>query len=181
MRNSTIIPKKRKLDCGCFDFAFSKNKCKQHATIDSTNKRIQKFELEQESESVQNLVQDLDAIFSLYVRIRDADVNGICKCITCPTKGHYTDFDAGHYIHRADLNTRWHPKNVRGQCRNCNRINDGMASKFAEELEKEEKGLTEYLYELSKQVARPTRDELKQMIIEYRFKLNDVKKKLKIK
>lgn len=179
MRNSTIINKKKKLSCGCFDYNFSKNRCKQHATIDSTNRRIEKFELEQESESVQNLVQDLDAIFSLYVRIRDADVNGICKCITCSTKGHYSEFDAGHYIHRSDLNTRWHPKNVRSQCRTCNRVNDGMVAKFAEELEKEEKGLTEYLYELSKQVAKPTRDELKQMIIEYRYKLNDVKKKLK--
>lgn len=179
MRNSTIISKKRKLDCGCFDYAFSKNKCKQHATIDSTNKRIQKFELEQESESVQNLVQDLDAIFSLYVRIRDANSDGIVKCFTCSNKAHYSEVDAGHYIHRTDLNTRWHPKNVRGQCKKCNQFNDGMVAKFAEELEKEEKGLTEYLYELSKQVARPTRDELKQLIIEYRYKLNDVKKKLK--
>lgn len=180
MRNSTIIRKKKNcLTCGKLSFIFSHGDCKECSTIKSTNKRIQKFELEQESESVQNLVQDLDAIFSLYVRIRDADENGIVKCFTCSNKAHYSEVDAGHYIHRADLNTRWHPKNIRGQCRNCNRINDGMADKFAEQLEKEEKGLTEYLYELSKQVGKPTRDELKQLIIEYRYKLNQVKKKLK--
>jgi hypothetical protein len=179
MRNSTIISKKRKLDCGCFDYAFSKNKCKQHATIDSTNKRIQKFELEQEPESLQNLISDLDSIFSLYIRIRDSDENGLCKCITCSHTGNYKTFDAGHYIHRSDLNTRWHPKNVFAQCKKCNQFKDGMSLKFAEVLEEIEKGITEYLYYISKQIWKPTKDELKELIIEYRFKLNEIKRKIK--
>ncbi len=38
--NSTIVTKKKNLPCGHFDFNFSKGRCKQCATIDSTKKRI---------------------------------------------------------------------------------------------------------------------------------------------
>jgi hypothetical protein len=40
--NSTIARKKKKLLCGCFDYAFSKNRCKMHATIEDSSKRIAK-------------------------------------------------------------------------------------------------------------------------------------------
>jgi hypothetical protein len=40
--NSTIARKKKKLSCGCFDYAFSKNRCKMHATIEDSSKRIAK-------------------------------------------------------------------------------------------------------------------------------------------
>jgi hypothetical protein len=42
MRYSTIIPKKKTLNCGHFDFNFSKGRCKQCATIESTEARFQK-------------------------------------------------------------------------------------------------------------------------------------------
>ena len=42
MRNSTIVPKKKQLNCGHFDYNFSKNRCKQCATIDSTKLRHMK-------------------------------------------------------------------------------------------------------------------------------------------
>ncbi len=38
--NSTIVTKKKNLSCGHFDYNFSKGRCKQCATIDSTKKRI---------------------------------------------------------------------------------------------------------------------------------------------
>lgn len=41
--NSTIIRKKKKLKCGCFDYAFSKGRCKLHATVEDTKKRAEKY------------------------------------------------------------------------------------------------------------------------------------------
>lgn len=38
--NSTIIRKKKNLKCGCFDYAFSRGRCKMHATIEDSSKRI---------------------------------------------------------------------------------------------------------------------------------------------
>lgn len=44
--NSTIITKKKQLACGCFDYNFSKNRCKTHATIEDTAKRAAKYAAE---------------------------------------------------------------------------------------------------------------------------------------
>lgn len=41
--NSTILNKKKQLGCGCFDYNFSKNRCKMHATIEDTEKRAAKY------------------------------------------------------------------------------------------------------------------------------------------
>ena len=41
--NSTIIRKKKQLKCGCFDYAFSKNRCRLHATVEDTKKRAEKY------------------------------------------------------------------------------------------------------------------------------------------
>jgi hypothetical protein len=48
---------------------------------------------------------------------------------------------------------------------------------YARRLDEERAGTVEYLQELARQVAKPTKDELKSLIIEYRAKLDLVKKK----
>lgn len=42
MYNSIIIKKKKQLNCGCYDYPFSRNRCKTHATIEDTQQRIKK-------------------------------------------------------------------------------------------------------------------------------------------
>lgn len=57
MAYSTIRPKKKLLSCGCFDFNFSKNRCKQCATFEDSKKRIEKqiaIEKEQEKSHKSN-------------------------------------------------------------------------------------------------------------------------------
>jgi len=49
LRNSTIVPKKKQLSCGHFDYAFSKGRCKSCATIQDT-KPIAKFSKKREAE-----------------------------------------------------------------------------------------------------------------------------------
>ena len=48
--NSTIITKKKRLSCGCYDFNFSKSRCKMHATIEDTAKRIDKHQQQEDSD-----------------------------------------------------------------------------------------------------------------------------------
>ena len=54
--NSTIITKKKNLKCGHFDFNFSKGRCKQCATIESTKKRAEaaKNELQPQNSRIFN-------------------------------------------------------------------------------------------------------------------------------
>jgi len=53
--NSTIIRKKKKLKCGCFDYAFSNGRCKTHATIEDTAKRVIKYRNQELNENKEEL------------------------------------------------------------------------------------------------------------------------------
>lgn len=71
------------------------------------------------------LIKKLDTVFSEYVRLRDSDVNGYCKCISCSTRKYYKEMDAGHYINRKHMSLRYDEVNVNAQCRSCNRFDEG--------------------------------------------------------
>jgi ribosomal protein L37E len=176
MRNSTIIVKKKRcINCGNIDYHFSKKMCKQCATIASTQKRMDEFE--DDSESFNNLVQDLDHVFSQYLRSKYADNNKIVECYTCGKKHTITDIQCGHFMGRSNLGTRWMEDNCRPQCMECNYFQSGNIEEFEYKLHKENNALVEYLRETARQPVRPTKDELKALILEYRAKLNLVKKK----
>lgn len=73
----------------------------------------------------QKLVNKLDTVFSEFVRLRDCDKNGICKCITCGEFKHWREMDAGHFVTRENMGTRWEEENVNAQCQQCNRFKSG--------------------------------------------------------
>ena len=69
----------------------------------------------------------LDKLFSEYIRKRDSDHRGICKCISCgkeaPAFG--GSIHAGHFMSRRHLATRWDAKNVKAQCAGGNTFRGG--------------------------------------------------------
>lgn len=75
--------------------------------------------------SYKALVKSLDKVFSEFIRRRDSDANGICRCITCPRNGHWKTMDAGHFIQRDRISTRWDERNVNAQCTYDNRYRSG--------------------------------------------------------
>ncbi len=66
-----------------------------------------------------------DRYFSEYIRFRDANSNGMVRCITCDKIVHYSECDAGHFIDRSFKATRYDEQNVNGQCHRCNRFAGG--------------------------------------------------------
>lgn len=125
-----------------------------------------------------NLIQDLDAVQSKYIRILYADANGVVSCYTCPTSKHYTLMQNGHYISRSNLGLRWDDRNNRPQCSYCNCNLNGNLEVYKERLDAEDVGLSDQLYEQSKLIEKPTNDELKLLLIEKRAKLKLVETKL---
>ena len=119
----------------------------------------------------QNLIQDLDVAVSKYVRIREADKDGITKCFTCFRTGHWKTFDCGHFIPRGNMFLRWDLRNLKQQCEKCNRYDEGNLDIFAENLEEETPGIVDILTEESKMPHKWSRDELKEMLISIRSKL----------
>lgn len=80
-----------------------------------------------------DIVKKADKLFSKYIRGKYA-INGVVSCITCGKSDHVANMDAGHYIDRRWLGTRWDDRNVYPQCRHCNRFLDGNIDKFKEKL-----------------------------------------------
>ena len=177
MRSTIINKKKICISCGVLDYHFSKKMCKQCATVKSTSKRVEKYEEQQHDESVSHLVEDLDAVFSQYIRCKYAKKEGIVVCFTSGKKIEWTKIQNGHFIPRANLGTRWLEANCKPQSEHDNVFLSGNLDVYAKKLDKERPGTVEYLQELARQVAKPTKDELKSLIIEYRSKLDLVKKK----
>lgn len=75
----------------------------------------------------------LDKLFSAYIRQRDCP-DGIGRCITCGVEVTPYTCDAGHYISRSHLATRWNERNVHAQCPTCNRYYYGKISAYRREL-----------------------------------------------
>jgi hypothetical protein len=71
------------------------------------------------------LVATLDRWFSKFIRLRDSDQNGYCRCITCGRFASWKNMDAGHFISREKMATRYDEMNVHAQCQQCNRFKSG--------------------------------------------------------
>jgi len=154
--NSTISIKEKVCSCGCGRKGqiFSKGLLKEGLSR-SKGKPINKISdrrkaLEIGNESEDNVIDDLDMVVSLYIRIRDSNENGFLTCCTCPNEVHYKDADAGHWLSRGNMSVRWNENNIAGQCRTCNRAKYGEQDKFAEYIENKHKGMTAWLTEQSR-------------------------------
>lgn len=177
--NSTIGIKKKQLRCGCYDYAFSKGRCKTHATIEDTEKRFAKEDTEP-VEDLSGLIEDIDTVLSRLVRIGYADSEGMVQCFTCDKPSmHFTLIQNGHYVSRQNLSTRFLKENCRPQCEDCNCFKHGNLKEFKERLDKEQNGLSDWLTEQGRLISKPTKWELKELLVTYRQQLKTVQLKLK--
>jgi len=83
---------------------------------------------------MKKLIAELDRVFSLYIKLRDSDINGIVTCPLCNKKMHWKDSDCMHFIPRANHSVRWDEMNCHAGCITCNRYLDGNLVKFEDYL-----------------------------------------------
>ena len=83
--------------------------------------------------SRKTLVKNLDTIFSIYIRRKDA-INDISECVTCGKKDHWQKLQCGHFMSRSNYSTRWEENNVGVQCYGCNISRSGEQYKFSQYL-----------------------------------------------
>lgn len=69
--------------------------------------------------------------FSIWIRNRDADDNGICTCVTCGKKDHWKNMQAGHGIGGRNNYLLFNEDLVHAQCRSCNLFKGGEYEKYA--------------------------------------------------
>jgi len=103
----------------------------------------------------------LDTLFSLFIRQRGADSEGMTFCFTCGVRKHWKELQCGHFCPRQYLSLRYDEQNCQTQCYACNMLYNGQPSAFAvrlkalygddivERLEARRKEVTRYFpYEL---------------------------------
>lgn len=91
-------------------------------------------------------IKKADRQFSLFIRLRDSGADGFGNCITCNKTKHYKEQDAGHFIKRQHLRTRFDEDNVNMQCKYCNCFEQGANEKYKVALdEKYGKGTADRL------------------------------------
>lgn len=130
--------------------------------------------------SRKGLINKLDRIFSEYIRKRDANKKGICKCITCQREFKWNDIDAGHFISRKEMATRWDEQNVAAQCKHCNRFRYGRQYQFSLSLDQKCPGISKELYNKSKEVVKFSMIDLQEMVDLYKQKLDKENKRLSL-
>lgn len=66
-----------------------------------------------------------DKAFSLYIRLRDSDASGMVSCCTCGSSLPWREANAGHFVTRTHISTRWDERNCHAQCPRCNKWEGG--------------------------------------------------------
>ena len=80
------------------------------------------------------LVTRLDAVFSLYIRLRDAMPNGTVRCISCGGVFPFAQIQCGHYFTRHNMSVRWDERNCHAQCVECNCHKSGNIAGYTPRL-----------------------------------------------
>ena len=124
------------------------------------------------------IVKKLDAIFSQYIRLKDADHNGDVTCFTCGKVSHYKKgMQCGHFQSRKHYATRWLEKNVAVQCVGCNMFKAGEQYKFSLALDsKYGEGTSEELEILATGTWKITRAEYEDFSAYYKSAVDKLKK-----
>lgn len=162
--NSTIrVKEKICVSCGKPCYWFSKKRCQDCAKREDAAKNDTK---EQENEFA-GLIDDLDALFSQFIKRKFADKDGLVRCFTCDRKEPIGMIQNGHYISRQHLFLRWDERNARPQCDICNCMKSGNLKEYTKRLEAENPGITELLREESRAVYKWSKHELQAMISDY--------------
>ena len=131
--------------------------------------------------SIKTLKRKLDDIFSVYIRLRDADANGIIRCYCCGKPHHWKRSENMHFIPRQHMSLRFSEINCHGGCTYCNHYNNGNIEAYTLHLEKEYgKDIVKQLVIAKNQTCKITAFEYEAMIKIYTDRANELKNKKNI-
>ena len=117
-------------------------------------------------------IKELDSIFSKYIRLRDCNKNG--RCISCNSPISYSTCDAGHFISRRHMSTRFCGYNVNAQCVECNRFKNGNIENYRNGLiRKYGEGIVKMIETNSNSIMKVTTEEIQSLIEFYKKEIKE--------
>lgn len=124
--------------------------------------------------TISKLKKELDRIFSIYVREKDAK-NGYNVCYTCGVTKPTRELQCGHFISRSYLSTRFDEDNARPQCVGCNVFGGGQTVRFAENLERDcGTSIVRNLYKRARQIVKWGTSDYEEKIAYYKEKVKEL-------
>lgn len=134
------------------------------------------------SKNLSSAKSTADVYFSRYIRLRDSDSNGMCKCITCDTVKHWKDMDCGHFQSRRYTATRYHEQNANAQCQRCNKYQSGEQYLHGKEIDlKFGSGTAEFITKLARSIYKLNKNEVMSIAKEYKSKMIETAKQKGLK
>ena len=73
--------------------------------------------------------------FSIFIRTRDADDQGMVQCCTCSSVKHWKEMQSGHFIPGRLNNNLFDERGVHAQCSLCNVVRGGNGPKYYQFME----------------------------------------------
>lgn len=132
----------------------------------------------EKKKSVKKLKEELDAVFSLFIRNRGS-MDGMNQCFTCGKTFLIKDLQDGHYESRRFLSLRYSEVNNHPQCFDCNIRKKGNYTVYAiKMIEKYGKEHLDMLSMKKHNMVHWSAFEYQLMIVEYTNKLNKLKETL---
>lgn len=115
-------------------------------------------------------------IFSVWVRRRGTDAEGMNVCISCGDRRRWQELQAGHFIPRSlGLSTYFEPRNVWPQCAKCNVAWQGNIHAYALALQKKfGEGIVDELRAIQRQMTKIPGWRYYELIQEYKAKLAEM-------
>ena len=125
---------------------------------------------------ISKLKKELDKWFSLYIRLREATLQGVAQCFTCGKIDHYKKLQCGHFQSRRHHATRWNEWNCQVQCVKCNMFKQGEQWKFGLNINaKYGDGTSKELEFLAQTSIKKMRVEYEEDIRYYKTLVNNLK------
>jgi len=131
------------------------------------------------TKTISKLKKDLDTIFSIFIRLREANEFGYVQCFTCGKVAHYKTggMQNGHFMSRKNLSTRFSEDgNCEVQCIGCNIYRSGEQYLFSLRIDaKYGVGRAEELEHLSRTTLKISSAEYVEKISYYKNLVENLK------
>jgi hypothetical protein len=116
-------------------------------------------------------------VFSEFIRLRDADENGLCKCFTCGLVRPWRNMDCGHGIGRQHKSTKFNELNNHAQCKRCNGFEGGKREVYKQRVDElYGEGTWDKLEIASRQTVKRGKVEIEIMTAYYKEKVLELKR-----
>ncbi len=128
---------------------------------------------EQKENNITRLKKIAWDLCSLYNRKKDADENGMVKCVTCPKIAHYKKLQGGHFVPGRGNGVLFDDRGIHAQCYQCNCEKKGQWVEYEQYmLARYGKKVTDEIKANKFKVVKYTEEDYRRIADEYRQKLS---------